>query len=131
MIKTAIRTEKAPAAIGPYSQAVISGGLVFVSGQIPVDPATGDVVPGGIAEQAEQALKNLQEVFFAAGAAPETVLKTTVFLKNMGDFGKMNEIYARFFASGDPPARSCVEVSGLPKGVLIEIDAVARVYSGK
>lgn len=131
MIKTAIRTEKAPAAIGPYSQAVISGGLVFVSGQIPVDPATGDVVPGGIAEQAEQALKNLQEVLFAAGAAPDTVLKTTVFLKNMGDFGKMNEIYARFFAFSDPPARSCVEVSALPKGVLIEIDAVARVYSGE
>ena len=127
MIKTAIRTEKAPAAIGPYSQAVISGGLVFVSGQIPVDPATGEVVPGGIAEQAEQALKNLREVLFAAGAAPETVLKTTVFLKNMGDFGKVNEIYARFFAFAEPPARSCVEVSGLPRGVLIEIEAVAAL----
>ncbi|MDN5347920.1 MAG: 2-iminobutanoate/2-iminopropanoate deaminase [Clostridia bacterium] len=126
MNKSAISTAKAPAAIGPYSQAIRYGDLVFTSGQIPIDPASGTVVAGGIEAQTRQVMRNLEEVLLAAGASLTTVLKTTVFIKNMDDFGKVNEIYAEFFNS-DPPARSCVEVARLPKDVLVEIEAVAYV----
>ncbi|KDQ51104.1 hypothetical protein JAAARDRAFT_41376 [Jaapia argillacea MUCL 33604] len=121
-----VSTPNAPAAIGPYSQAITLGNIVFVSGCIPIDPATGDIVPGGIEEQAEQALKNLGEVVRASGSQVSKVAKTTVFLKNMNDFGTVNGIYAKFF--GDhKPARSLVEVARLPKDVLFEIECIASL----
>jgi 2-iminobutanoate/2-iminopropanoate deaminase len=121
-----VHTEDAPAAIGPYSQAMVSDGWVFVSGQIPFNPATMEQVPGGIAEQTDRSLKNVRAILEAAGAGMETVVKTTVFLKDMGDFAAMNEVYARHF--GDHrPARAAVEAAGLPKGVDVEIECVARV----
>lgn len=117
-----ISTDKAPAAIGPYSQAIEVNGFVFTSGVIPVDPATG-IIPETIEEQATQAFTNIKNLIEAAGASIDKVIKTSVFIKNMNDFGKINEIYAKFFA--EPfPARSCVEVARLPKDVLIEIEAV-------
>ncbi|MBQ0050988.1 MAG: RidA family protein [Treponema sp.] len=118
-----IHTESAPAAIGPYSQGISAGGLVFTSGQIPVNPETGSVVEGDIAVQAEQSCKNVGEVLKAAGSGFEKVVKTTCFLKNMADFVAFNEVYAKYFVS--KPARSCVEVAVLPKGVLCEVEAVA------
>ncbi|MDF2984754.1 MAG: endoribonuclease [Eubacterium sp.] len=121
-----ISTEKAPAAIGPYSQAVKCGNFIYTSGAIPVDPVSGEVVPGGVAEQAEQALKNVAAVLAAAGAGLENVVKTTVFIKNMNDFAAINEVYKKYF-TGNYPARSCVEVARLPKDVLIEIECVAVV----
>ena len=121
----AIQTEKAPAAIGPYSQAIDSGaGLVFVSGQIPIDPATGAFVPGGIREQTRQSLTNAQAILAAAGLGLENVVKTTVFLADMGDFAAMNEVYAQFFAA-PYPARSAVAVKTLPKGAIVEIECIA------
>lgn len=126
MDRSIISTSKAPAAIGPYSQAVRLGNLVFTSGQIPADPASGEIVPGGVEAQARQALKNLEEVLNAAGASLSSVLKTTLFIKNMDDFAIINEIYAKFFGA-EQPARSCVEVSRLPKDVLVEIEAVAYI----
>ncbi len=121
-----VHTDQAPAAIGPYSQAMISDGWVFVSGQIPFDPATMTQVEGGIAEQTERSLKNVRAILEAAGAGMDTVVKTTVFLADMGDFAAMNEVYARHF--GDHrPARAAVEAAGLPKGVDVEIECVARV----
>lgn len=126
MRKITVSTEKAPAAIGPYSQAVKFGELVFTSGQIPIDPASGDIVPGGVEAQTRQALKNLEEVLTAAGASLATVLKITVFIKNMSDFAPINDVYASFF-SAEPPARSCVEVARLPKDVLVEIEAIAFI----
>ncbi len=122
-MKKVISTEKAPAAIGPYSQAIEVNGMVFTSGQIPVDPATGKIAET-VEEQAEQALKNVSEVLAAAGTDMEHVIKTTVFIKEMNDFAKINEIYAKFF-TGAFPARSCVEVARLPKDVLLEIEAIA------
>ena len=122
-MKTIISTEKAPAAIGPYSQAIEVNGLVFTSGVIPVVPETG-VIPEGIEAQADQAIKNLVELVKASGSTAEKVIKTTVFIKNMNDFAKVNEIYAKYFTENFP-ARSCVEVARLPKDVLIEIEAVA------
>lgn len=126
-----ITTDAAPAAIGPYSQAVRTtqapaapGGLIFTSGQLPIDPATGTFVPGGIAEQTTQVLKNLQAVLEAGGSSLAHVVKTTVFLKDMNDFTAMNTVYASFFPS-HPPARSTVEVARLPKDALVEIEAVA------
>ncbi len=120
-----IQTEKAPAAIGPYSQAIDSGaGLVFVSGQIPIDPATGTFVPGGIREQTRQSLTNAQAILKAAGLGLENVVKTTVFLADMGDFAAMNEVYAQFFTA-PYPARSAVAVKTLPKGALVEIECIA------
>ncbi len=116
-------TEAAPAAIGPYSQGIAAAGLVFTSGQIPVDPATGDI-PEGIAAQAEQSCKNVCAILTAAGVGPEKVVKTTCFLANMGDFAAFNEVYARFFPGR--PARSCVAVKDLPKGVLCEVEAIAE-----
>ncbi|MBR5735198.1 MAG: RidA family protein [Bacteroidales bacterium] len=120
-----ISTDKAPAAIGPYSQAIDSGsGLVFLSGQIPIDPATGSFAEGGIKEQTRQSLLNAQAILQAAGLSLSNVVKTTVFLADMGDFAAMNEVYAQFFT--EPfPARSAVAVKALPKGALVEIECVA------
>lgn len=126
MFKHIISTKRAPAAIGPYSQAVRLGNLVFTSGQIPADQDSGEIVPGGIEPQARQALKNLEEVLNAAGASLNNVLKTTLFIKNMDDFTLINEVYAKFFGA-EPPARSCVEAARLPKDVLVEIEAIAYI----
>jgi 2-iminobutanoate/2-iminopropanoate deaminase len=121
----AISTSNAPAAIGPYSQAVDSGaGLVFLSGQLPIDPATGAFPEGGIQAQTSQSLRNVQAILSAAGLSLANVVKTTVFLSDMGDFAAMNEVYATFFA--EPfPARSAVAVKALPKGALVEIECIA------
>ena len=121
-----IQTDNAPAAIGPYSQAIKAGGFVFVSGQIPTNPQTGEFVAGGIAEQTEQVLKNLQAVLEASGSSLDHVVKTTVFLADMKEFSGMNEVYARFF-SGPPPARATVAAAGLPRDARVEIEAVALV----
>ena len=123
MSKKIISTDKAPAAIGPYSQAVEAGGFVYASGQIPIDPATGNI-PEGIEAQAKQALTNVKNLIEAAGLTLDDVVKTSVFIRNMDDFAKVNEIYATFFTK-DFPARSCVEVTRLPKDVLIEVEVVA------
>ncbi len=120
-----IETRKAPAAVGPYSQAVDVGGFVFVSGQIPLDPATGALVPGDTAQAAEQVLKNLSAVLEAAGLALHHVVKTTVYLTDLGDFAAVNEVYGRFFKP-PYPARACVQVGALPKGARVEVDAIAR-----
>lgn len=122
-MKKIISTEKAPAAIGPYSQAIEVNGLVFTSGVIPIIPATGELVEGGVEAQADQAIGNLAALIEAAGAKIEDTIKTTVFIKDMNDFGKVNEIYSKYFKT-DCPARSCVEVARLPKDVLIEIEAI-------
>jgi 2-iminobutanoate/2-iminopropanoate deaminase len=121
----AFSTTDAPAAIGPYSQAVDSGaGLVFLSGQLPIDPATGSFPDGGVKEQTRQSLLNVRAILAAAGLTPANVVKTTVFLADMGDFAAMNEVYAQFFA--EPfPARSAVAVKALPKGALVEIECIA------
>ena len=121
-----IATKDAPQAIGPYSQAIKSGGLVFCSGQIALDPASGQVVAGDVAAQTERVLKNLAAVLKAAGSAMNKVVKTTVFLKSMGDFAAMNEVYGKHFQAPFP-ARSTVEVARLPKDVLVEIDVVATL----
>ena len=123
-MKEIISTTNAPAALGPYSQGITAGSLTITSGQVPIDPATGAVVEGGIAEQTRQSLTNVQAVLAAGGLTMENVIKTTVFLKNMNDFAAMNEVYATFFP-GNPPARSAVEVARLPKDVLVEIEAIA------
>ena len=120
-----IDTPDAPAAIGPYSQAVWAGDLLFTSGQIPIDPTTGEVVEGGVEAQAGQALKNLQAVLEAAGLTLGQVVKATVFIKDMNDFPKINAVYFSYFAT-PCPARSCVEVARLPKDVLVEIEAIAK-----
>lgn len=125
-VKKVITTEQAPAAIGPYSQAIKIGNLIFTSGQIPVDPASGKIVEGGVARQTERAIANLQAVLNAAGVTLEDVVKTTLYIKDMNDFGTVNEVYGNYFAK-EPPARSCVEVARLPKDVLVEIEAVAVV----
>jgi len=127
--KTAISTPNAPAAIGPYSQAIRSGDLLYTSGQIALDPATGQVVPGGIAEQTAQVLENLKAILEAAGADFSRVVKTVVFLKDMNDFTAMNTVYGRYLAPDGtvPPARSTVEVARLPKDVLVEIEVIARL----
>jgi 2-iminobutanoate/2-iminopropanoate deaminase len=119
-----ISTERAPRAIGPYSQAVRAQGLVFVSGQIALDPATGAVTEGGVVEQTERVLENIKAILEAAGSSLEKVLRTTVYLQSMSDFKAMNEVYARYFPK-DPPARSTVEVSRLPRDVRIEMDVIA------
>ena len=125
-MKQIISTDKAPQAIGPYSQAVCVGNLLFTSGMIPIDPATNTLVEGGIEVQAKQAIGNLAALLEASGSSLNKVVKTVVFIKNMNDFAKVNEIYATFFTENFP-ARSCVEVARLPKNVLIEIEAVAEV----
>ena len=124
MSKDVISTSKAPAALGPYSQAVCWGDLIFVSGQIPIDPLTSQVVGDDVAVQTERVLKNLAAILEAAGASLGQVLKTTVYLRDLNDFGKMNEVYARFF-SERPPARATVQVARLPRDVSVEIEVVA------
>jgi 2-iminobutanoate/2-iminopropanoate deaminase len=123
-MKKIISTPKAPAAIGPYSQATEFNGLIYTSGMIPVNPQDGEVVPGGIEEQTKQALTNLAVLLSEAGSSIDKVIKTTVFIKNMDDFGKINQCYAQFFTK-EYPSRSCVEVARLPKDVLIEVEAIA------
>lgn len=125
-MKTIISTPKAPAAIGPYSQAVLVNGMLFTSGVIPIDPETNTLVEGDVTVQARQAIGNLKNLIEASGSSMDKVVKTTVFIKDMNDFGKINDIYKDFFTS-DFPARSCVEVARLPKAVLIEIEAIATV----
>jgi len=120
-----IESKKAPAAIGPYSQAIKLNGLVYTSGQIPINPETGNIEAATIEDQAKQVIKNLEEVLLAAGSGLDKVIKTTCFLKNMSDFAAFNEVYAGYFKS--KPARSCVEVSALPKGALVEIEVIARI----
>jgi 2-iminobutanoate/2-iminopropanoate deaminase len=124
MPKKHVTSTKAPKPIGPYSQAIIAGGLLFVSGQIPIDPATGELVEGDIEAQTEQALKNVVAILKEAKMGPENVVKTTVFLKDLAEFARMNEVYARYLGK-EPPARSTVQAAALPRGVKIEIDAIA------
>jgi 2-iminobutanoate/2-iminopropanoate deaminase len=123
-MKELVSTANAPAAIGPYSQGIKHGGMVFVSGQLPVDPASGDLAAGGIGVQAEQSFKNLKAVMEAAGGDLGDVVKTTVFLANIADFAAMNEVYKRYFPA-ECPARSAFQAAALPKGALIEIEAIA------
>ncbi len=118
-----ISTEKAPAAIGPYSQAILANGMLFASGQIPIIPATGEIAQGDIQVQAEQVMKNVAAILEAAGTSFEKVVKTTCFLQDMGDFASFNEVYAKYFV--DKPARSCVAVKALPKDVLCEVEVIA------
>jgi 2-iminobutanoate/2-iminopropanoate deaminase len=122
--RRAVTTDRAPRAIGPYSQAIVAGGFAFASGQIGFDPATGEMVAGGVREQTEQALRNLSAVLEAAGSSLDLAVKTTVFLADMNDFAAMNEVYARHF-KGPPPARSTVQAARLPRGALVEIEAIA------
>jgi 2-iminobutanoate/2-iminopropanoate deaminase len=124
MNKETITTNSAPGAIGPYSQAIVAGGMVYCSGQIPIDPATGNFVSDVVAEQTEQVLKNLGEVLAAAGSSLDQVVKTTVFLADMNDFAEMNEVYARFF-SDNKPARATVQAARLPRDARVEIDCIA------
>lgn len=124
-MKTVIQAPNAPQAIGPYSQAISAGGFLFLSGQIPVDPATGQVVAGGIEAQTEQVLRNLSEVLKAGRSSLEKVVKSTVYVRNIEEFPKLNAVYSRFF-SVNPPARSTVEVSRLPRDVSVEIDVIAE-----
>jgi 2-iminobutanoate/2-iminopropanoate deaminase len=123
-MREVIATEQAPQAIGPYSQAIRAQGLIFTSGQIAIDPATTQIIAGDVGAQTDRVLKNLAAVLQASGSSLEKVLRCTVFLKNMGDFTAMNEVYGRYFKQA-PPARSTVEVARLPKDVLIEIDVIA------
>ena len=125
-MKHTIATAQAPQAIGPYSQAVVSNGLAYLSGQIPLDPATGQIVEGDIAAQTARVLENLKAVLAACGSSLDQVLKTTVYLKDLGEFARMNDVYARYFPAA-PPARSTVEVARLPRDARVEIDAIARV----
>ncbi len=123
-MRDVISTKDAPQAIGPYSQAIRANGFVFVSGQVAIDPATQQVISGGIAEQTERVLKNLSAILAAAGSGLEKVVRSTVFLQDMGYFAAMNEVYARHFASS-PPARSTIEAARLPRDVMVEIDVIA------
>ena len=123
-MKKVISTAEAPQAIGPYSQAIEAGGFVFVSGQIPLIPATGELVEGSVEVQTARVLENLKAILEAAGSSLESVVKTTVYITNMDDFAKVNGIYGQYFQD-NPPARVCVEVSKLPKGALVEIDVIA------
>lgn len=124
-MKKVISTDQAPAAIGPYSQAIEIGNFVFTSGMIPINPATGELVTGSVEAQAEQVFSNLQHLIEASGSSMDKVIKTVVFIQNMEDFGKINEIYAKYFP--EPyPARSCVEVARLPKDVALEVEAIVE-----
>jgi 2-iminobutanoate/2-iminopropanoate deaminase len=126
MDKKIIATKDAPQAIGPYSQAVVFGNFIFISGQIPIIPKSGELILGGIEEQTEQVLKNLEAILKSSHSSLINVLKTTVFITDLNDFGKMNKVYEKFFKD-NPPARSTVEVSRLPKEVLVEIEAIAYI----
>lgn len=123
-MKEIISTENAPGAIGPYSQAIKANGMLFCSGQIPIDTATGEFVEGGVVEQTEQVLKNMSAVLEAGGSSVADVVKTTVFLADMSDFGAMNEVYAKYF-DANKPARATVQAAALPKGALVEIECIA------
>ncbi len=123
-MRRAVRTDKAPAAVGPYSQAIVASGLIFVSGQIPLDPATGSIVEGGIEEQTRQCVKNLRSILEAAGSGLDRIVRATVFLTDLGEFDAVNRVYGEVMPS-PPPARVCVEVSRLPRGARVEIDAIA------
>jgi 2-iminobutanoate/2-iminopropanoate deaminase len=125
-MKQIITTENAPKAIGPYSQAVVYNGLIYLSGQIPLDPITGELVQGDVAAQTERVLQNVRAVLEAAGSSMERVLKTTVFLKDLAQFAAMNEVYSNYFTL-HPPARSTVEVARLPRDVQVEIDCIAAI----
>lgn len=124
-MKQSVQTDKAPAAIGPYSQAVKAGNLVYTAGQVGLDPRTGKMVEGSVEQQTQRALQNLAAILEAAGASLSGVVKTTVFLQDMADFAAMNGVYKSFFADEQPPARSTVQVAGLPLGALVEIECVA------
>ena len=124
MEKTVVITTEAPAAVGPYSQAIKTGDMVFASGQIPLDPKTGQIVEGDIQVQTRQAMNNLKAVLMAAGTSLNKVVKTTVFITDMGKFAAMNEVYSEFFKA-EPPARSCVQVGALPRGAEVEVEAIA------
>lgn len=123
-MKQVIHTDKAPTAIGPYSQAVKANGFIFVSGQLPVVPGTGEFAEGGVAAQTQQSLENVKAILLQAGASLEDVVKTTVFIKDMNDFSSVNNVYSRYFAK-DFPARACFEVARLPKDALVEIEVIA------
>lgn len=125
-MKEIVNTSKAPAAIGPYSQGIKVGNFLFTSGQIPLVPETGELVEGDVQDQTRQSLKNVKAILEEAGTSLENVVKTTVFIKNMDDFGKINEVYGEFFTE-NPPARSCVEVARLPKDVQVEIEVIAML----
>jgi 2-iminobutanoate/2-iminopropanoate deaminase len=125
-VDTTIKTADAPAAIGPYSQGIIAGGFLFTAGQIALDPATGDVVSGDVVAQADRVMRNLTAVLAAAGSDWRHVVKTTVYLQDMADFPRLNDVYARHVGESRP-ARSTVQVAGLPRGVLVEIDCIARI----
>jgi 2-iminobutanoate/2-iminopropanoate deaminase len=126
LLREPVKTPHAPAALGPYSQAIKAGGFVYVSGQVPIDPETGEFVAGGIAEQTERVLKNVAAVLEAAGSSLNQVVKTTVFLADMNEFAAMNDVYAKFFTDA-PPARATVQAARLPKDARVEIEAVALV----
>ena len=126
-MKKIVNTDSAPAPIGPYNQAVKSGHLLFTSGQIPIDPATGELVSGGLREQTIQVLENLKAVVEAAGGTLDDVLKTTVFLADMADFPELNTLYAEYFGEENAPARSTIQVAALPKGARVEIEAIAKI----
>lgn len=123
-MKTIVNTDKAPAAFGPYSQAIKAGGFLFISGQIPVDPATGKLVDGGVTVQAKQSIVNIQNILRCEKLGLESIVKTTVFLANMDDFQAVNNVYGEYFTEG-APARACVQVAKLPKAALVEIEAIA------
>lgn len=127
-MKQVINTDKAPKAIGPYSQAIKTNGLLFVSGQLPVIPTTGEIAEGGVAVQAKQSLENVKAILFQAGSTLDDVVKTTVFIKDMNDFAVVNNVYAEYFHK-DFPARACIEVSRLPKDALVEIEVIAVISS--
>ncbi len=129
MAKRAIQTEKAPKAIGPYSQAVQAGDLIFISGQIPINPSTGEVVKGDVCQQARQVLENIKGVLESQGMGMEDVVKTTIFLRDMGRFSDVNDVYGGYFPA-PPPARSTIEVSNLPRNAEIEIEAIALIRRG-
>ena len=123
--KKCVNTKNAPAAIGPYSQAVVANGMVFTSGQVAMEPATGELISGGVEAQTRRVMENLSAVLTACGTSLEKVVKATIFLKDMNDFQTVNEVYGSYFSDGNPPARSTVQVSRLPKDVDVEIDMVA------
>lgn len=125
-MKKTISTNKAPAAIGPYSQATVFNGVVYVSGQLPIDPATGELSAGNIAEQTNLAMSNLKAILEEAGSSTDKILKCTILLTDMAHFAEMNEVYGKYFTS-EPPARICYQVSALPKGAIVEIDCIAAI----
>ena len=130
MNRKVIRTEQAPAPVGPYNQAIAASGLVFVAGQIPLDPSSGEIVGGAdVAQQTQQVITNIKAVLEASGSKLQDVVKTTVFLVDLNDFAAMNAVYAQYFEEAIAPARACVQVSRLPKDVLVEIDCIAVVGS--